>query len=427
MVLKGDDARVAQRKLEIETAEQEVTEIFGTFYSPRFTLESYTGVVPDAKGDITDTTDTNDEYNDLGPFLRVDLKVIQPLYSFGKYASAKQAGASNLVMRRAMLQDEENDITLETAKTFLGVVAGRDGLEVGKELQERYRSLLTELEKRVGTADSEFDDSDLLEARSLQYEIDKQVAGVASDTAQAELYLKGLLNLERDAAIAVHKVEEPVFADNGQLVAQLQKHFREQSHRLKGVDAGMDALRQKAELERKKQYPDLFLALGAGYGTAPGRDKQDNAFVKDDYNYERLGGMLGLKWEMNYHVDSAKREKASIEYRQLAEKRRLLLQVTDGNIEKLCGEAARQQQLWHAADDSYKAARNWLRLEKENLDIGAGDMRGLIRAHQRYFQLKGEVISTRHRYLVTLAELANAAGSTNLLLNWLENGKVEVY
>jgi len=419
-------SKIVGSRLEIEIAEQEMNEIYGNFYAPRFGLESYSGVVPEARGDITTTSDTNEDYGHLGPFLKIDLKVIQPIYSFGKYASAKEAGQNNLEMKKALFRESKNNLSLNVVKAFLGVVAGREGTEVSKELRSHYEQLVKQIEKRIQSPDSDLDDSDLLEAKSLHFEIEKQCSTVASNTEQSLLYLKGLLNLEADAQLTTQAIETPSINESADLISQLQKYFREHSPLLQGLHSGMNALKQKAELEKRKRYPDLFVAIGAGYGTAPNRDKQDNAFITDNYNYEKLGGKLGLKWDLNYHVSEAKVQKTLIEHHQLAENMELTLRMKDGAITKLHGEAVRNKCLLAAATTSLKSAASWLRLESDNLDLGLGDIKRLVKAYKYYFQLKGDVISTRYMYLVSLAELADTTGDTDLFLQWIDNGTVQL-
>ena len=419
-------SKTSDSRLEIEAAEQEVKEIFGTFYAPRFDLESYSGLVSEARGDITTTTDTNEDYGSLGPFLKIDLKVIQPIYSFGKYASAKEAGQNNLEMRKAMFRESKDDLTLEVAKAFLGVVAGRAGTEVSNELRKRYEQLVEQVEKHLKTPDSHLDDADLLEARSLHFQIEKQCSAISANTDQSLLYLKGLLDLAPDMPLTTLATNTPDIDKSLDITPQLQKYFREHSPLLKRIRSGMNALQKKAELEKRKRYPDLFLAIGAGYGTAPNRDKQENAFITDDYNYERLGSTLGLKWDFNFHVSEARVAKALIASKQLSEKKELTLRVKDGSIAKLYGDAVRNKDLLAAADKSLKSATSWLRLESDNVDLGLGDIKRLTKAYQYYFQLKGDVISTRYMYLLSLAELANTTGDMNLLLQWIDNGTVQI-
>ncbi len=189
--------------LEIAEAEEEIEEIFGNLLSPQFEIISYSGLVADARGDALTTPDTNDDYSNLGPFFKADLKVIQPLYSFGKYGSAMEAGRKNLQMKKAVLRESLNALSFEVAKAFLGVVAGHDGSRIGKELLEGYQELIEQIQKLQQDPDSDIDASHLLEAKSMFFEIEKQGSKPVIDKEQALFYLKALLNKDQNSIINV--------------------------------------------------------------------------------------------------------------------------------------------------------------------------------------------------------------------------------
>lgn len=415
-------SKFASSILDEKIAEEETKEISSAFCAPRIEMSSYGGVIPDAEGGIT--SENTNGYDNSGPFFKVDFKVIQPLYSFGKYDSARGAGQHNLEMKKALAQEARNDLQLEVVKAYFGVVAGQDSSLLSDELRDNYTQLVKKIERLLADPGAELDDADLLEAKTLHFEIEKQCADIAANTEQSLLYLKGLLDLEADARLSAVATGIPEIVEAQGIIGQMQGHLHDHSPLLHGLQAGMDAMTEKIQLERRKRYPDLFFALGAGYGTAPDRDKLDNAYVHDEYNYERVGGALGLKWDFNYGVSKAKIEKNLLEYQQLVKKGQLAVQQKEGAIAKLSGEAVRKHKLYEAAGKSLKSATAWVRLESDNMDVGLGNIKRFVKAYQYYYQLKGEVIATKAQYLVTLAELAHAAGDTNLLLNWLEYGKV---
>lgn len=424
-VEENANSKAALSGIEEKIALEETRETFATFYGPRLELISSGGAINDAEGDIT-SQDTNDNDN-LGPFFKADFKVIQPLYSFGKYDSARDAGMHNLEMKKSQFLEVKNDLRLEGVKAYFGVVAGQEGRLLSEELRDSYNQLIEKIDKHVSDPKAELDDTDLLEARTLHFEIEKQCAVIDANAEQALLLLKGLLALEEDTQFAAVTTPIPEIPEVKDMNRQLQAHLRDHSPALHGLQAGMEALNHKIELERCKRYPDLFLALGAGYGKAPGRDQLDNAYVEDEYNYEKVGGSIGLKWELNYGVSEARREKGILEYQKLVKQRQLILQQKEGAIARLGGEAVRKRRLYEAASKSLKSATTWVRLEVDNMDVGLGNVKRLVKSYQYLYQLKGEVISTRTQYLVTLAELAHAAGDTNLLLNWMEYGKVTIH
>ena len=417
---------ISENRIAIAEARKEIKEIFGLFHSPQFELISYGGLVSDARGDITDTPDSNEDYGHMGPFFKADITAVQPIYSFGKYDNAMGAGKKNVAMKKAVFRESVNILGFEVAKAFLGVAAGSEGERIGRELIQHYRELLDRLEKMVEEQDGDIDAGHLLEAKTMLFEVEKQASRPEVDREKAMLYLRGLLGRDQDFAVEVIPVEEPDLDLNSNMFPFFLDFSRRHSPLLQSYDFGLEALKQKAALEKKMKYPDLFVAMGAGYGIAPNRDKQTNAFINDDYNYKKLGGVLGLKWDFNYHINSSKEEKALLEYRKIGAKKKVAMLKLEGGLRKAYTEARNNKKLLLAVEKSIKSARTWLRLENENFDMGIGDVKRLVKAYQAYYKLKGSEIETRFHYLLSLAELAKGAGDMDLFLLWLQNGKVAI-
>ncbi len=413
-------------RLEIATAREKSAEIAGKFVSPQFKVESYSGLVPGARGDVTTSPDEQGEYNDLGPFFKIDLKIIQPLYTFGKYTSASEAGRFNILVKKAAQQESQNELTFQVVKAFLGAVAGLDGSKVGRKLMEQYHFLLQRIDKMLKRNAPGINDSHLLETRSMLFEIEKQSSRGRSDAIQATLLLKGLMNLSGDFEIIPAVLRIPNFETASAPLPLFLAYVQAHSWQIQGIDAGLNALKQRQKFEEKKKYPDLFVAAGAGFGTAPNRDKQTNPFVTDEFNYSNVGAVLGLKWDFNYKTYSAEEQQAFLDHLKLMEKKKLLILRLNGEIRNSYQTAQRQWHLLKAASESSKAARQWTRLESDNLSMGIGDVKRLISAYRQYFKLQADEIETRHAYLLALARLAKNAGNMELYLQWEKNGQVRM-
>jgi len=429
-----DAIEIAQQKnpitavsqFEISQAKEDINEIFGTFHSPQFEILSYGGLISDARGNATESPDSVEDYSHLGPFFKADIKIIQPLYSFGKYGTALEAGQQNLEMKKSMHRKSVTDLSFEVTKAFLGVVAGQSGNKAATELKKQYRALLEQVTRLSDDPDGEIDISYLLEAKTLLYEIEKQSTKPQAIRDQSLLYLKGLLNKKQDSQIIALATETPELEQSTDLLPKLLDYSRSHSPLQQSLSSALTALEKKYELEKKKTFPDLFVALGAGYGIAPDREKQINPFISDDYNYEKIGAVMGLKWNFNFHNSSAKEQKALLEYYKIMQKKKLVMVQLDGNIRKYYSEAIRYQKLLAAAQKSFKAAKSWLRLENDNMDLGIGDLKRFISASQSYYTLQSDEINARYTYLLSLAQLSKTMGDMNLFLQWINNGKVQL-
>ncbi len=413
-------------RFEVKAAREKSKEIAGRFNYPQFQLKSYTGLVPGAKGDVVSSPDEQGDYNNLGPFFKVDLDIIQPLYTFGKYASASEAGRFNVLVKKAEQQVSENELSFEVVKAFLGVVAGRDGSRVGLKLKEQYHTLLQKIENMLQRNAPDITDSQLLETKSMRFEIEKQSGQGPSAQTEATLLLKGLLNLSGNIEINPASPQIPDFNAAYTPLEQFLSYVKVHSWQIKGIDAGIRALKQKARLEKDKKYPDVFLAAELGYGRAPNRDRQTNPFITDDYNYKNIGAVIGMKWDFNYKVHSAEEEQALLDYLKLVEKKKLLVLRLNGEIRNYYNSVQKQWHLLNVADESLQAARQWIRLESDNLSMGIGDVKRLISAYKQYFLLQSEEIETRYNYLLALAKLSKSAGNMELYLQWENDGQVRM-
>jgi outer membrane protein TolC len=413
-------------RFEVEAAREKSKEIAGKFNYPQFQLKSYTGLVPGARGTVVSSPDQQGEYNNLGPFFKVDLDIIQPLYTFGKYVSAREAGRFNILVKKAAQQESENQLSFEVVKAFLGVVAGRDGSKVGVKLKEQYHNLLQKIENMLKRNAPDITDSQLLETKSMLFEIEKQSGQGPSAETQATLLLRGLLNLSGNIEINPASPQIPDFNAASTPLGQFLSYVKVHSWQIKGIDAGIKALKQKSTLEKDKKYPDVFLAAELGYGRAPNRDRQTNPFITDDYNYKNIGAVIGMKWDFNYKVHSAEEEQALLDYLKLVEKKKLLVLRLNGEIRNYYQSVQKQWHLLNVADESLRSARQWIRLESDNLDMGIGDVKRLISAYKQYFLLQSEEIQTRHSYLLALADLAKSVGNMELYLQWENDGQVRM-
>jgi len=412
-------------RLEVEIAREKSNEVSGKFFSPRINLESYSGLISGAKETITGSWD--EDNGDLGPFFKVDLKIIQPLYTFGKYTNATEASRLNVQVQKAALQETVNQLTFSVTKAYLGLIAGQDSHEVAKKLDKFYQKLLKQINLELERGNPDINDSHLLEARAMFFEIEKQASRGTQTQEQAKLLLKGLINLDPNTRVVTTPLQIPDFETTDSHLQEFLDYAHDHSWLLKKIDAGVKALQQRSELATNMKLPDFFLAAGAGLARAPNRERLPNSYLDDDYNYERIGAVFGLKWNFNYQTRTAKEQQAVIDYLKLKEKRKLAILRLDGEIRDTYMVTRQQWRLLAAAGQSLKSAKQWIRLENDNFDMGIGDIKRLISAYRKYFHLQGDEIESRYNYLEALARLARKLGSAELYLQWETHGHVQIY
>ena len=410
--------------LEEERAEVGVRRARAERYVPETELFVETGVVPAARGTSVDSPDKMDDVNNLGPFLKANLKIVQPLYTFGRLENLEKTAREALAAAHARKDLSLQDLSLLLVQSYWAFSSSRRALSLAEELRDSFHELIGEVEKRLEDEESEIDDSDLLRVKSSTYRIEKIYFDSRENLRRSDLALRILVGADREREIAVRDETSPELTAD---MEEFEKHIRERGVAHKQIDvleAASRALASKADLARSERYPLLFLAAGGGYARAPGRDDQTNPFVLDDFNYARIGAEVGLKWKPNIYKSNLQVEELEKEHQSLlaklqALKRKLTVEASDSY-----GEAVKHRDLLAAARASLRASRSWLRLSVDNWDMGImADVKRLLDAYEAYYGMRGIEIATELDYNVALSRVAGSLGDINLYLSWVENGK----
>lgn len=415
-------ARAAES--DVRAAHQNVKKAFAQGYLPQLQFNAFTGLVPEARGDIFSSPDRQTDLDGMGIFIRFSLDLTQPLLTFGK------AGAAMTATREAVRSEEfrrdsfVQDLSLDVVKAFWGFAAAIKSEEVARESGEAFDELLAEIEKRLAREDSLVDDEDLLEARSHQLEIEVIKEDSLEIKAQASRVLNLLLDFSPDAPISIEAAGEPAFAAAEDLRQRMALRAEGSRPDVLALEAAARALDAKVVLRKKQLWPMVFLGANFGYAHAANRDDQTNPFVVDGFNYRTIGFALGLRWDPDMFARPAEVAQAELELRAVATRLVALKAATAVEVAKAFGEARRCDALLKAARRSLAAAKSWVQLSRENWDTGLGDAYRMLRAYQSYFGLRSAEIEREYAYNVALAKLAHVIGDVDLCLGWNRNGIV---
>lgn len=415
-------ARAAEA--EVTAVAQNIRKAFAAGYLPRLSISAYTGLVPEARGDIFSSPDLQTDLDGWGIFGRFNLDLIQPITTFGRagagVAVARESAAAAASQREAFLQD----LTFEVVKTYEGVLASSEAESLAQESRDRYRELLKEIEKRLARADSAVDDEDLLEAKSRELEIETLVQSSLEKAEVAGRALDILLGREGARLGALVATAPPAFDADGGLQERMILAAMAWRPDIKGLDAAVRAAEARVRLRKRQDLPVLFIAANFGFARAPNRQDQTNPFVVDNFNFRTLGGALGLRWDPDLFGGRAEVGQVEAERRAAESRLAAVRAAAELDTASVFAEARRNAVLVEAAHRSLEAAKSWLRLSQDNWDTGLGDAYRLLRAYRAYFELRGAVVEREYAYKLSLAALARALGDTGRFVDWIERGKV---
>ena len=411
-------------RLKVERSELVVQEALN-LKKPSIDFLFKTGLVPEAKGDLFESPDTNEDLDNLGIFWRFDLDIIQPISTFGKISSVRAAAEEGVKVHEFGRDFRAAQLGFEVVQAYWGFTAANKGAELVKDLERDYSELLEEVEKAVDDPDSDVDDTRLFEVQSFEYSIAKSHRQTLKNQEIADAYLEVLLNWGDLGPESFESVATPK-VPNDALVDQLIALATDSSPPIQQARAGLRALDNKVAFAEASRLPDLFVALAGAYARAPNRTDIKSPFILDPFNLRSIGGFLGLRWNLKFADHRLAISQATVEREEAIAQVAVLEDRLTIEVTRAYAEAKALSDLFSAAIRSEQAAKRWLRLSGDNWDLGLGSVDRLIKAYRQYYDLAAVVIEQEAEYHVALARLALTLGNIEFYLDWTEHETVEI-
>ena len=400
-------ARVADADVEIARAR--AAEARGARW-PRLQVTTFVAPSPEIRCDNADCTQTSPV--DFAPRLQgvfggLRAEVFQPLYTFGKLDAAAGAGESAFAMQRELAERTKGDLALDATRAYFGVALARDlavMLEDGaKQLAKGKSTLLERIER--GDADVTVQDRLRLDAFETEVQLRLSEARERETTA-----LEGLRALCADRDVDI--VDTTLTATEHELGSADARLLAAEagSPELRAAKHGVDAIDQRAELERARWWPDLLIMGAATVARAQGVDDPPSAFANDPFNATRAELALVLRWTIEPAMQAARVEGAGAERtraRELSNAARVGVQFA---VRDAFSKAQQAGARLVTSRQGEKSARGWVASVVQADAVGAGSARDLADAYLAYFTLHSRVLQSAYEWNIALAALARATG-----------------
>jgi outer membrane protein TolC len=401
---RNTDIAVARSR--IDGARAQLRQARAAYVLPRLRLESFGGLVPDAKGDIFHPPGDTSGVRPLGPFVRAELQFIQPLYTFGQLANLHAAAAAGVDVERAGLAGSRQDVARQVKELYYGVLLAQDL----SSLAGRLRGELEEWESEVG-----FDDPDLplsapYKLKLALIELTNREHEIADGLALARAALAWKVGLKEDAPYSLDAGWlTPVQADVPVADALFETAILHRAD-WQQLRAGIAARTAQEAAARSAYYPQVFLAGGVRFASAPGRTDQHNPFVKDDYNLFNGAVVLGLRQSFELGMLGAEVDRARSRRLQLESMRQSGQQGIRLEIESAHGDFLRAEEELKTALEARNLVREWVQLARDEFELDPSQIKELVSAFEALAGSEEAYYRSIYDYNITIAGLERVVG-----------------
>lgn len=399
-----------------ESAESKLAFAQMNRWVPQLELKAFTGVVPDAK--LTNPSDINSiqqknlntefSFSELGPFFKMQLEALQPLYTFGKIDGYVSMARHNLVVSNLESQKKLLEVRSLVKRAYYTLLISNDSIDILNDVDKKLQDAADKVEELLIKNADNVSETDRLKIRVFTADVRNRRLDADRGQRLARSALGELMGISGDWTLGP------------------QELTAEESNQLKRDDIISAALRAKPELAQLDQvvkikegerktiqadlFPTFFIAGKIDYAKTPGRTEISNPFVADDFNKLDFGAVLGLKQDLGLFRTFKKLEGIDADIERLKAQRDQLAIKIKLDAERSFEEAVSAQQAISINEDGFRAARSWLTSAALAFNLGTSETKDILESYAAYFKARVDLLKSIYTLNLALADLSQVTG-----------------
>jgi len=348
--------------------------------------------------------------NLAGVFWRTELKLVQPVYDFGKISAGVQAAEAGVAAMRGKTAITRAEIDVQLSKAYWGLKYAREARAMLEEGEGYIDQAQKKVDKDLAEGSGNTTVTDRLRLRTVRAEVEvrlleaKRQEGVALSGVRALLGPQAPADADVDdgAFEATEVADKPVDFYEDQA-----RRDRPEAQALQNLVKAKHAL---AELERRKLYPDLALVGTAAYAYAPTVDSPNNAFLNNPFNTRSFGLAAALRIPLDFGPKLARADRLRAEADESALRQDEAWQGIRFEVQKAYAELAEARTRLDEVRKGEKAGKAWVAAVTQNFSVGLAEARDLSDALLQYFKMRGFALQATFDVNVAAVTLARVSG-----------------
>jgi len=409
--------QVAYESRAVDLAENRSRQARSQRFFPRLELNTLHGVVPGVKspqgrpsGQMYLDPFLENDWEDWAIFTRAELNAVQPVYSWGAVTGAIKAAEQGARAAEFQFGAVRAEAEVQLFELYFSYLLAMEIERILEDASSQIRQVERQIEQMREDGDPTLSESDVFKFEIYKTEFEVNRAEVEQSVQSINRIWSYVLQSDNG------QVYRPAESFLDPVAFQLEPYDYYQALALserpevRGVAHGIEALRAGADAVRAQQYPILFLGITGSYANTPNRPRQTNPFIINNSNFATAGVGFGIRQNLNFSSMRANIDRADIEYRRVKD---LQDAVGDGIVlelnEKYQSAAVAEVKL-EQTRRALTTARNWVRNEQLDYDLGFGDVENLLEAVQKELELRVQLKQSIFDLNMNIAALYRASG-----------------
>ncbi len=401
--LKAAEARIEKARLQVDKAES-------LGFLTRFDVNIATGAIPGS--------DTESYFQNFGPFLKSEIAVVQPVFTFGKVSGAERLARFGLDHERDKFADTRDRAAFEVIRLYRGLCTAMRAELVARDMLRDFTKLTNQVEQELAKTNASIDDLDKLDVTVKSWQVYQAYTTAVEDRTNLMRAMNIALGQPETREFAVADEPLPAVEISITNYEYLVRRASERHPSLRAIRSALAAADARVSLEQANNYPDIFLGGGMRFNWAGNRPSSD------DYNSKGVAAFVGVRWRLDLWRVTTEVEMARSDREAVAHGLRFAEDRLRHDIDKAVSGVRRSVDVLHRVRTSLAAAKTYVRVAADNYDLGLGTSRTVVNGHKALYELQAVELRQELQAHLALAELALVLGDINKYMEWTKHEKV---
>ncbi len=402
---------VQEVKWEVAIRESDLQQAKAATY-PTGEFTTVFGAVNDAKGSLAGNRPIRTgSIDEIGPFVRIDGQFVYPLYTWGKITNGITAAGKGVEQERANVEQKKDEAIREVKEFYYTLQYTQQIKSLLDDVRGGFEKAVTTADERLKKGNKEkISQLDVLNLKIGYAGVAKEVGKLDNGIELTKAALSRVMGLPPGSSFST---AEPMLTPQpAQLkeldyyVERLFKNRPEWRRLLLGIQA------KEAELAVTKSdyFPAFFLAVPIRYAYAPGRSRQTNPFIFDNFNHGVAGPVLGLRWNFDINGTTAKVSRTEAELMKLQTQKKTAESGFPVEVKEAYLNVKEARERIKITEEGRKAGRALVALSTANFNIGIGEPQDIFLGLGNYTRAANDYYEAVRDYNIGLAKLSLVVG-----------------
>lgn len=347
----------------------------------------------------------------LSDWTSLEFTIIKPLYTFGKISEYSEAAKANIEVKQGDVRLRQEEMVKKVKRAYYAYLTSRDVYRLLMDVQSHLDDALTLVKKNLSDDNGQSKQSDLYALQTAQATLEKYISQAS---AVQQIGMDGLkiltgVGMSADLEVADDSLQ-PVPLPQGSLNDFKTDAVADRPEMMQ-LEAGMRARRALVKAEKASSYPNIYAGVIGEANYASNRTMLNNPYIYDPFNNIGVTPVIGVKWDYQGAVISAKVAQQKAELDALNFK----AQYAQAGIPFEVAEA------YHHMEADYQsqldlakgatAGRRWMISTLADFNAGLEKADKVADALKSYALTQADYLETVNEYNLDVAELDLVTGS----------------